>query len=404
MKPHRLLVISFLLCLFVLSPKLSTNIRAQNFKVVIDPGHGGHDPGAVGKISKEKDINLAVALKLGRLIQQKSPGVEVVYTRRKDVFVPLMKRAEVANKAKADLFISIHTNSIAGSKAVKGASTWTLGLAKSQANLDVAKRENSVILYEDDYKTRYAGFDPNSSESYIIFEFIQDKNMAQSVEFASMVQNQFKLTAKRVDKGVHQAGFLVLKETAMPSILIELGFISTQEEERYLNTQSGQQNMANGIYNAFIKYKNAHELRLAKNKGTPTAVVKEPVNKSKEQPKPQTPPKQIPVEETPEVQTQKAPKETVANNDPIFKIQFMTSSSPLKENDSRFKGLKNTEYYFENGIYKYTFGASSNYNEIRKLRQQVASKFKDAFIIAFKNGQKMNVNQAIDEFTKRKKQ
>lgn len=404
MKPHRLLVISFLLCLFVLSPNLSTNIQAQKFKVVIDPGHGGHDPGAVGKISKEKDINLAVALKLGRLIQQKSPEVEVVYTRKKDVFVPLMKRAEVANKAKADLFISIHTNSIAGSKAVKGASTWTLGLAKSQANLDVAKRENSVILYEDDYKTRYAGFDPNSSESYIIFEFIQDKNMAQSVEFASMVQSQFKHTARRVDKGVHQAGFLVLKETAMPSILIELGFISTQEEERYLNTQSGQQNMANGIYNAFIKYKNAHELRVAKNKGTSVVAAEKPVSKPKEQPKPQTPPKQTPVKDTPKQQAQNTPKETATNNEPIFKVQFMTSSSPLKENDSRFKGLKNTEYYFENGIYKYTFGASSNYNEIKRLRQQVASKFKDAFIIAFKNGQKINVNQAIDEFTKRKKQ
>ena len=403
MKRHRLLIISFLLCSFVLFPNLSTTIWGQNFKVVIDPGHGGHDPGAVGKISKEKEINLAVALKFGQLIKQKNPDVEVIYTRNRDVFVPLMKRAEIANKAKADLFISIHTNSIGGSKVVKGASTWTLGLAKSQANLDVAKRENSVILYEDDYQTRYAGFDPNSSESYIIFEFIQDKNMAQSVEFASMVQSQFKHAAKRIDKGVHQAGFLVLKETAMPSILIELGFISTQEEERFLNTKSGQQSMANGIYNAFIKYKKAHELRIAKNKSTPVATTKPPTPTPKPEStvKPQAQPQPVVTETKPKPQT--TPKEPISNEEPIFKVQFMTSSSPLKESDSRFKGLKNTEHYFENGIYKYTFGATTNYNEIRQVRKQVATKFKDAFIIAFKNGKKMDVNQAINEFTNRKK-
>jgi len=209
------------------SPLCAGHAVAKEFVVVIDPGHGGNDPGAVGKISKEKDINLKVALKLGSLIRNNCKDVKVIYTRNKDVFVNLNRRAEIANNAKADLFISIHTNALANNKTIKGASTWTLGLAKSEANLSVAKRENSVILYEDDYKTRYAGFDPNSSESYIIFEFMQDKYMSQSVHFASIMQQHFKTTCRRIDRGVHQAGFLVLKASAMPSVLVELGFIST---------------------------------------------------------------------------------------------------------------------------------------------------------------------------------
>lgn len=174
-------------------------------------------PGAIGKISKEKNINLNVALKVGNLIKKNCDDVKLIYTRSKDVFIPLARRAEIANNAKADLFISIHTNALANNRTAKGASTWTLGLAKSEANLEVAKRENAVILYESDYETRYAGFNPNSAESYIIFEFMQDKYMEQSVHLASLVQKQFRHTCKRVDRGVHQAGFLVLKASAMPS-------------------------------------------------------------------------------------------------------------------------------------------------------------------------------------------
>ena len=229
-----ILYISICFGLFI-SPFCTTSIEAKDFVVVIDAGHGGHDPGALGKFSKEKTINLNVALKLGKQIKRNCPDVKVVYTRERDVFIPLGRRADIANNAKADLFISIHTNSVAGSKTAKGASTWTLGLAKSDANLEVAKRENSVILYESDYKTRYAGFNPNSAESYIIFEFMQDKYMSQSVHLASLVQKEFRHTCKRADRGVHQAGFLVLKASAMPSILVELGFISNPEEERYLN-------------------------------------------------------------------------------------------------------------------------------------------------------------------------
>ena len=205
-------------------PCCIAGVEAKDFVVVIDAGHGGHDPGAVGKISNEKTINLNVALRLGRLIKKNCPDVKVIYTREKDVFIPLDRRAEIANNAKADLFISIHTNALPNNRTIQGASTWTLGLAKSDANLEVAKRENSVILYESDYKTRYAGFNPNSAESYIIFEFMQDKYMSQSVHLAALVQKQFRNTCKRVDRGVHQAGFLVLKASAMPSISLIVTF------------------------------------------------------------------------------------------------------------------------------------------------------------------------------------
>ncbi|EJX07614.1 N-acetylmuramoyl-L-alanine amidase, family 3, partial [gut metagenome] len=263
MKQFKNYIVFIAICIgFLITPLGIDTIKAKDFTVVIDPGHGGHDPGASGRISKEKSINLKVALKLGKQIQQKCPDVKVIYTRSKDVFIPLDRRAEIANNAKADLFISIHTNALANNRTFKGASTWTLGLAKSDANLEVAKRENAVILYENDYKTRYAGFNPNSSESYIIFELMQDKYMSQSVHLASLVQKQFKQSCQRIDRGVHQAGFLVLKASAMPSILVELGFISNPEEEKYLNSEAGSTTLANGIYRAFLTYKKEQEIRL----------------------------------------------------------------------------------------------------------------------------------------------
>ena len=239
MKPHRTYILYISICLWLLaSPLCIGDLWGKDFVVVIDAGHGGHDPGAIGKISKEKNINLNVALKLGNLIKKNCDDVKVIYTRSRDVFIPLDRRAEIANNAKADLFISVHTNALAKNRTAKGASTWTLGLAKSDANLEVAKRENSVILYESDYQTRYAGFNPNSAESYIIFEFMQDKYMDQSVHLASLVQKQFRHTCKRVDRGVHQAGFLVLKASAMPSILVELGFNSGRRTLSQLGSRS----------------------------------------------------------------------------------------------------------------------------------------------------------------------
>ena len=377
------------------SPLCIGRIEAKDFVLVIDAGHGGHDPGAIGRISKEKNINLKVALKLGRQIQENCPDVKVIYTRNKDVFIPLDRRAEIANNAQADLFISIHTNALANNRTAKGASTWTLGLAKSDANLEVAKRENSVILYEDDYKTRYAGFNPNSSESYIIFEFMQDKYMSQSVHLASLVQQQFKHTCKRNDRGVHQAGFLVLKASAMPSILVELGFISTPEEERYLNTDEGTTSLANGIYRAFLTYKREQEMRL--NGSSPTIIPQEQEEETGKAPKEPEKPAASTTPAKPEKKTpvQKAQKPAEGI---VFKIQILASSRPLAKNDKQLKGLKEVECYEEGGLYKYTYGASPDYNRVLRTKREIAAKFKDAFIIAFKNGKKMNINAAISEF------
>ena len=389
MKLNRSYILYICICLWLLFlPLCTSHLWGKDFVVVIDAGHGGHDPGAIGKISKEKNINLNVALKVGNLIKNNCDDVKVIYTRSKDVFIPLDRRAEIANNAKADLFISIHTNALANNRTAKGASTWTLGLAKSDANLEVAKRENSVILYESDYQTRYAGFNPNSAESYIIFEFMQDKYMEQSVHLASLMQKQFRHTCKRLDRGVHQAGFLVLKASAMPSILIELGFISTPEEERYLNSETGATTMAKGIYHAFLNYKREHEIRLTGVSKTviPTEQKEQEIEKENDRP----------------VTVQKVAESATNDNEITFKIQILTSSKPLAKNDKRLKGLKGVDYYKEKDIYKYTYGASGDYNKVLRTKRTITAKFKDAFIIAFRDGEKMNVNEAIAEFKKRR--
>ena len=253
--------ISLLLVFLVLSVGLSWAADGR-FTLVIDPGHGGHDAGAIGAISKEKDINLNIALAFGRYVERNLPDVNVIYTRKTDVFIPLHQRADIANKAKADLFISVHTNSVASGRYVKGFQVYTLGMHRAKANLDVAMRENGVISMEKGYQQTYQGFDPNSSESYIMFEFMQNANMERSVELARMIQNSVCSSAGRIDKGVHQAGFLVLRESYMPSCLIELGFITAADEEEYLNSPAGIDAMAKGIYNAFVQYKNAYDTRI----------------------------------------------------------------------------------------------------------------------------------------------
>lgn len=414
---HYILNIQFYLGLLLLLV-INNSIEAKDFIVVIDAGHGGHDPGAIGQFSKEKNINLNVALKLGKEIKTNCPDVNVIYTRDKDVFIPLDRRAEIANDAKADLFISVHTNSVAGSKTATGASTWTLGLAKSEANLAVAKRENSVILYESDYKTRYAGFNPNSSESYIIFEFMQDKYMSQSVNFASQIQKEFKQTCRRADRGVHQAGFLVLKASAMPSVLVELGFISTPQEEEFLNSESGSSSLANGILRAFLTYKRNHEIRLT---GSSLTILPEDAkteiipskadnsistSDSSSEKGPMQAPLLLKKEDVaPEKKEETQNKEVLEQTNkskPVFKIQILTSSLSIPTGDKKFKGLENIECYQESGLFKYTYGASTDYNLVLKTKRNISSLFKDAFIVAFKNEQKMNINEAISEFKKGK--
>ena len=381
MTMNRSYIIILLCSLWSVLPLVGAQAESRDFIVVIDPGHGGRDPGAIGKRGKEKNINLNVALKLGKLIQNNCKDVSIVYTREKDTFVGLDRRAQIANNAKADLFISIHTNSVARGRTVRGTETYTLGLHRTDENLEVAKKENAVILIENDYEQRYAGFNPNSSESYIIFEFLQDKNMEKSVQLATLIQRQFKTTAKRIDKGVHQAGFLVLRETTMPGVLVELGYISTPDEERYLLTESGTDALAQSIYRAFIKYKEQNGSPIARRNEPPT-VTETPKSSSKTEKK---------TSATPKKQASKGEK-------PIFKIQILTSDKKLSANNKQFKGLSPVGYYQEKGIYKYTYGESTDYNKVLRTKRQIETKFKGAFIIAFKNGEKVDVNQAIKEF------
>lgn len=360
------------LCILSCSYPVIGNTINDRFIVVIDPGHGGNDPGAIGTRGKEKNINLNVARKLGRLIEDNCNDTKVVYTRKSDIFVPLHRRAEIANNAKANLFISIHTNAVAKKNSyVKGTETYTLGLHRTEENLEVAKKENSVILIEDDYKQRYAGFNPNSSESYIIFEFMQDKNMSQSVNFATLIQQNFK-SYNRIDKGVHQAGFLVLRETSMPSVLVELGYISNPSEETYLLSDKGTTDLANAIYRAFINYKgNSSKIK-------PTTVTSNTRQ---------------------EITTPKEEEETKETSKIKFKIQILASDRVLPQNSRQFKGLKPVSWYKENGLIKYTYAEDEDYNKILKIKRKIVDpKFKDAFIIAFKNDTKININKAIKEF------
>lgn len=391
-----------LMCMFVMT-SLAANKR---FTLVIDPGHGGHDAGALGAISKEKNINLAVALRFGKYVEQNLPEVRVIYTRKTDVFIPLNERANIANRANADLFISVHTNALPAGKVARGFETYTLGMHRAKDNLDVAMRENSVISMEKDYQQRYQGFDPRSSESYIIFEFIQGKNMERSVDLARMIQRGVCDGANRPDKGVHQAGFLVLRETSMPGCLIELGFITTPDEERLLNNDSRVDDIARGIYEAFAKYKNKYDKSVSvpyrakdsEEVNIPKIVPdQEPAPKTRVVTRGKQPKREEATPEQPKRVEKKVKKAEVADA-PVFKLQIFVGSRNLRKGDAHFKGETDYDSFQEGNLVKYTLGASTNYNEIYRLRKEKLDKFPEAFIIAFKNGQKYDVNQAIREF------
>lgn len=391
-----------LMCMLVMTA-FAANKR---FTLVIDPGHGGHDAGALGAISKEKNINLAVALRFGKYVEQNLPEVRVIYTRKTDVFIPLNERANIANRANADLFISVHTNALPAGKVARGFETYTLGMHRAKDNLDVAMRENSVISMEKDYQQRYQGFDPRSSESYIIFEFIQGKNMERSVELARMIQRSVCDGANRPDKGVHQAGFLVLRETSMPGCLIELGFITTPDEERLLNNDSRVDDIARGIYEAFAKYKNKYDKSVSvpyrasdsEDVNIPKIVPdQEPAPKTRVVTRGKQPKREEATPEQPKRVEKKVKRAEVADA-PVFKLQIFVGSRNLRKGDAHFKGETDYDSFQEGNLVKYTLGASTNYNEIYRLRKEKLEKFPEAFIIAFKNGQKYDVNQAIREF------
>lgn len=402
-----------ILLLFAFIFYLTINSLAKTgdkFTLVIDPGHGGHDAGALGTFSKEKDINLNVSLAFGKYVEQYMKDVNVIYTRKTDVFIPLHTRADIANKAKADLFISIHTNSVVPGHYAKGFQVYTLGMHRAKDNLDVAMRENSVISMESDYKQTYEGFNPNSSESYIMFEFMQNANMEKSVELARLIQSNVCSTAGRIDKGVHQAGFLVLRESSMPSCLIELGFITAPDEEEFLNSQAGINAMANGIYRAFVSYKNMYNNhlvapyrgpdnpRISVGRAVPTPVVSSASIQSLK-----FTPKKSKIIRKIEKTEKTLPASPNIADAPIFKVQIFATSMILPINNFQLKGHKEAEYYKDNNWYKYTIGSSQNYNEMRKLREKLLKDFPQAYIVAFKKGVKMNINTAIDEFLKNKR-
>ncbi len=388
----------------------------KNFTLVIDAGHGGHDAGARGAISLEKNINLSVALAFGRYVERYCPDVRVIYTRKTDVFVPLHERARIANKNKADIFISIHTNSLPKGRIARGIETYTMGMRRAGEKLSAAQRENAVIMIEKDYKQHYEGYDPNSPESAIMFEFMHDKNMAESVELAKHVQANICATTGRANKGVKQDVFLVLRETSMPACLIELGFISTPDEEQFLNKEKSIDDLARGIYLAFVKYRNA--------KGGSFTVPFEPSPKTESEVK-EAEMKNRKAESTVTEAREKADNvgRTVAetgtgNADggtkaqegdvsvkakPVFKVQILATDSVLKAGSPLLKGCRDASYYREGNYVKYTCGASEDYNEIYRLRKTLLEKFPQAFIIAFKDGQKMNVVEAIREFKSNRK-
>jgi N-acetylmuramoyl-L-alanine amidase len=349
----------------------------KDFIVVIDPGHGGKDPGATGAISKEKTIVIAVALKLGALIEQNHKDIKVIYTRKTDVFIPLDERANIANRNDADLFISIHVNSVKKNKKPYGAETYTLGLANSDENLEVAMTENSVILMEDDYLRKYKGFDPNSAESYIMLEMVQGRQMEHSILLASEIQRSFKKN-ERHSRGVRQAGFLVLKRTAMPGVLVELGFITNPAEEHFLASKKGQTIYAQSIYNAFSNFKKNYDKKNGAIKDKSMIVNSAPSNAT--------------VVSTPlSAKTNINNKENVAKSSDgvIYKIQIHTSDKKLSPENKQFKGYDEISYYVENGIYKYTYGEETEYKEILKKFENATKDFKGAFIIRIKDGKRV---------------
>jgi N-acetylmuramoyl-L-alanine amidase len=420
-------IVSFLI--IALLSIVAYGATPKKFTLVIDAGHGGKDAGAPGKYSYEKNINLKVALAFGRYVERNCPDVRVIYTRKTDVFIPLKERAAIANRNKADVFISIHTNSVASKKPISGLETYTMGMRRSDEKMSAAMRENEVVLLEKDYQQHYEGFDPRSPESYIIFEMINDKNMLQSVELAKGIQKNVCRTANRPNKGVKQDAFLVLRETSMPACLIELGYITTASEEAYLNNPSNQEAMGLGIYQAFIEYKAA---KTGQKAPLPTVIKPEPAPAIEEEPAPAKEEKSIPVIQQTVKTTQEAPVQDTVKTEPtlqvqpaesklvpqtqpkqvpaqqpqqqglVFKVQFMALTQKLKTGDSRLKGLKDVDCYQDGNTWKYTVGSTSNYNEIRQLRQEVAKQFPQAFIVAFKDGERIDTQAAIQELKKKK--
>lgn len=383
--PHRTLRLhTLILGLFFLS---SFCAIANGFTVVIDPGHGGKDSGTLGSSCKEKDVVLGVGLKLGKLIAEKQPDVKIIFTRSTDEFIELNQRAIIANKAKANLFISIHADH-AETSTVHGASTFTLGQNRSAENMAIAKRENSVILLEDDYKQRYEGFDPNSAESYIMFEFMQDNYMNQSIQFASTLQDKFTASG-RYDRGVRQDVFLVLRCTSMPSVLVETGFLSNPAEEAFLKSEDGQEQTALCIYKGFADFRADYD-RKSTNSSSLKKPVAEVVNKPDSDKVAETSTTVVRKTTTITTVTTTTTRPDSIDNNIVFKVQILASDVKLAANNKKLKGLE-TEFYQEKKLYKYTVGSFKTFEEANRKRKEVSGRFPDAFVIAFRGSQKIAV-------------
>lgn len=355
-----LLIFAAAACAVVASAAVKSDEKP--FTLVLDPGHGGKDYGCVGRLTNEKTIVLDVAKRLGAILAKDHPEIKQVYTRDTDRYLTLQQRADVANAARGDLFVSIHVNSIdkkaRNRTTVNGASVYTLGLHKSDNNLNVAMRENAVMELEQDYSAKYQGFDPNSSESYIMFELNQNSHVANSIELASGMQRELISTAGRADKNVRQAGFWVLWAVAMPSVLVELDFICNPQMERFLNSESGREKCAKALANAISAYYAHHRRGAAASASTPTVSREEQA------------------EARPEAR-------------PTYHVQFLTSDRPLAEGDARLKGLDDVGYYRDGGLCKYYSGTFNSLSKARKRVAAVRKKFPEAFIVKLQDGKRI---------------
>jgi N-acetylmuramoyl-L-alanine amidase len=393
-------MLRYTLLLILLFPALSfpfilyAQEKTSLSTVVIDAGHGGKDPGTMGKQSQEKNINLGIALKLGGQIRQNCPDVKVIFTRQRDEFIELHERADIANRNNADLFISIHCNSNP-SHSFHGAETYVMGLHRTHANLEIAKKENASILMEPNYSVTYGGFDPNSDESYITFTMFQNAFLDQSTTFASTVQDQLKDRVGLNDRGVRQAGFLVLYKTTMPSVLVEAGFLSNAEEEKFLTSDNGQEFIASAIFRAFINFKKRIETGVKE----PFANKQEPDTRISKIPpvtitKPQKPQKKVAVvkhESKPDPPRQKKAETPVVT----FRVQFYINTKNISLHSAKFAGLPDVRMYRHQGMYKYTTGNGKSVEEVMTFLDMAKNKgFKDAFIVAFMGEERITVHEA----------
>lgn len=377
MKVKYLSTLTVLIFLLIFSEGLAQ--KNNKFKIVIDPGHGGELPGARYYGVSEKDIVLKVGLILGEALA-KHQDIEVIYTRKKDVNIGLYERAQIANKAKANLFLSIHCNA-AENKSARGTETWLLGHSKEKANLEVVKKENSVIFEEENYQEKYKGYNPNSPETFIGINLLQEEYINQSVVLSSIIQKQYTKNMGLKDRGVKQGPFLVLNQVSMPSVLTEIGFISNKEESDYLNTKAGQDQVVKSLYDAIILYKNAYyslsekiEYQVANHHQNEEIVAEKETIKS----------------------TIETPSDNKLDfNKPVYKVQILVDKKILPLKPNNFKGLNAVNYYFEDGIYKYTYQQSNNFAEIQNYLVEARHVgFKDAFIVSFINDKKISLQQA----------